>query len=196
MFLSTASGIWKEVPLCHVFWSFTIGLHSVRELKQSILKFSERNLLWSCIRWLETICFKSFEAFNSDVDDFCTTKYSNTRIKYSNDDNLKKKYFVLLTLSKGIQPSKEFPSVFISKMKFWENWPDFTRVLKILHLLMENGSLGMSLSSFGNEFIHETFAEQVMSTELNYCASFITHGSLDFICLLSCFMAKVKLIKE
>jgi len=45
----------------------------------------------------------------------------------------------------------------------------------VLHVLMENGSLGVSLSSSGNEFIHETFAEQVMSTELNYCASFIAH---------------------
>lgn len=82
-------------------------------------------------------------------------------------------------LSKGIQPSGEFPSFFISRMKFWENWPDFKRVLKVLHILMENGSLGMSLSSSGNEFIHETFAEQVMSTELNYSLSFTRHWSLD-----------------
>lgn len=46
----------------------------------------------------------------------------------------------------------------------------------------------VSLSSSDNEFIHETFAEQVMSTQLNYCASFITHWSLDSLFHLFTFL--------
>lgn len=179
MFLSTANGIWREVPLHDIVWNFTAGMHSVWELKQSILKFSERNL--SFIRWLETVYFKNIEAFNSEVDNFCTTKYSNTQIKYSNYDRFffKNKILWSVYTVKGNSTLWRISFLFYFQNEILGKPAWFYKGFEGTAYSDGKWLLGMSLSSSGNESIHETFAEQVMSTELNYCVSFITHWSLD-----------------